>query len=775
MKNKILSLGIALLALVAGVSCDKNDGVDGAGLKVEFTETSVQFGAGEEKDLVFAVSGASGACTFDEERTTIPAEGWTVQLVNFSVSNGTGNGTLRAKAPETITSGKIFIYVKSETGELASASIQVSSLDKPSEEVILTVEKTLTMKAAETKKVAFTVREQIKRELDAVVQIMPDDGKWSARIAEFKVVEGGYDGVVEITAPAESSKASITIRIDDKNDEKTSYASTTIEASCTAPEVGVVLKLEQTSCTIAPSANAEIGFTVTGKDAVDLQAEIVPTSDDWKCSIKEFAAASAGGYTGVIAITAPATEGSAKASLTIKDKDGKEVAVELITLSATTINVTFELKSYSFSALQKRDIGIDVTCNGKVTLKSITTDLWRVQANSSTPKTDGTGYTGYVTLMAPSIPDEAELIIRVIDSAENVSDFAVKVSCEGGLPAPAIKSGANCIVVNKTGDVSFDAVKGNGEAVAGSKVALIWADNTNMLDENTLAYANGKISFKTGASFRSGNALVALLDSAGTIKWSWHLWFVQGLNLDAASGTFMNMNLGATSSEKVAESLGMLYQWGRKEAFPGPKDFSTDAEEAEEAFSADNMRAFTLADGYKWGVVDAVMASHDAEAQHPTELIYLGSQLAGSQSTDGWSAEADPCPKGWRVPNHKELAEHWDVVNGHAFIPNTYKAYGNGSTPVDYPDEWWPAAGNRMTHNGIRGWNGALRLTNYSGYYWSSTASFSKSEYDSEADIQDIGYNSGSILSWSAYNSINVSLSATNAKTTASSVRCIKE
>ena len=671
MKNRILTFGVALLALVAGTSCSKDDTTTDSGAwKIEFAEKSYELETGETKQLNFTVSGAVEDFAIEIK---VPEEGWKVNgLGKTQKSEGVFDCTFSLTAPEVKSSGKLYAEVTTASGKLLSGSCTVASSDDLSDDVKLT--------------------------------------------------------------------------------------------------------LDKTSCTVTPSATAELGFTVTGKGALNLTAAVVAESKDWKCSVKTFAVASKGGYEGTLSITAPATVGTSKATLTLTNKKGKEVASGVITLSATEISVTFDSAVYEFDALESKNIKIDVTCGGTVTLKSIVTDLWRVESNTSTRKEDGSGYTGTVKLMAPSIPDEASFIIRVIDSANNENDFAVKVICEGGLPTPAPKSGANCIVVSDAGAVSFDAVKGNGMAVSGAKVVRVWSDAEGLLDENSLKYNGGKISFSTATEFKAGNAVVALLDSAGKIVWTWHLWFVQGLNLDAASGTFLNMNLGATSSEKVAESLGLLYQWGRKEAFPGPKDFQSDAESAAEAFISDYTKPTLLADGYAWGVLkDTTLDSADVAAQHPTELGYLASQIYTSQTTAAWSAESDPCPKGWRVPNHHELAEHWGVIEDNVFQDDLYSAYGHGAAPAKFPNEWWPAAGNRMTHNGMSGWDGALRLTNYAGYYWTSTSSYSKSEYDSEADIQDIGYNSAPVLSWSCWNKLNISLSASNAKSTAASVRCIKE
>lgn len=153
------------------------------------------------------------------------------------------------------------------------------------------------------------------------------------------------------------------------------------------------------------------------------------------------------------------------------------------------------------------------------------------------------------------------------DEPENVTDLS--------------KSGtANCYIIKTAGDYSFDATsRGNGKKAEGvdfteeklnpADVRLVWQSNKDGLIDS-LSLKDGRIYFS--AKNLGGNALVAALDEAGNIIWSWHIWL---LNEDIADvktrkgALIMDRNLGATSLDPESpESHGLLYQWGRKDPFP---------------------------------------------------------------------------------------------------------------------------------------------------------------------------------------------------------------
>lgn len=92
-----------------------------------------------------------------------------------------------------------------------------------------------------------------------------------------------------------------------------------------------------------------------------------------------------------------------------------------------------------------------------------------------------------------------------------------------------------------------------------------------------------------------GNMIVAGYDSRGTVVWSWHLWFLDEEPEIKNSNDYAVMDrfLGATVAPTVAPadasvalgSLGLYYQWGRKDPFQGPKEMSIQSSGVTTGFS----------------------------------------------------------------------------------------------------------------------------------------------------------------------------------------------
>lgn len=163
---------------------------------------------------------------------------------------------------------------------------------------------------------------------------------------------------------------------------------------------------------------------------------------------------------------------------------------------------------------------------------------------------------------------------------------------------------ANCYVVSTPGTYSFDAtVIGNGRkgiltpisttffhtetpTIAPTQASLLWQTTPGLI--TSVSYADGHITFTKSSEVEYGNALIAAKNASGTILWSWHIWCTELGDLhtyisDYGSFETMDRNLGATyaSSEMVTDNdlllrtVGMYYQWGRKDPYVGPADLST--------------------------------------------------------------------------------------------------------------------------------------------------------------------------------------------------------
>lgn len=246
---------------------------------------------------------------------------------------------------------------------------------------------------------------------------------------------------------------------------------------------------------------------------------------------------------------------------------------------------------------------------------------------------------------------------------------------------------ANSYLIVQPGHYYFDAtVRGNGRTVEGldapsalsvSGARLVWQTKAGMI--KSVSYAAGKISINVGEV--NGNALVAALDGSGNIIWSWHIWFPKVLPKGLQSSTgdvVMEYNLGALSSNnKSVESYGLLYQWGRKDPFPGSPVMNGGN------LTMTNVPVYDI-DGKEVKITheDAlgtmIPGNHlEYSISHPT--VCIGNRLqyaegcrdwlpatesnaalwgnpAGSERNEaqypnaGSKSYFDPCPVGWRVP-----------------------------------------------------------------------------------------------------------------------------
>jgi hypothetical protein len=197
---------------------------------------------------------------------------------------------------------------------------------------------------------------------------------------------------------------------------------------------------------------------------------------------------------------------------------------------------------------------------------------------------------------------------------------------------------SNCYLIAKPGTAyKFKAtVKGNGHIPSElsstvtsadlnpGSVLVLWYNTRQTgsdwldvcpIDMASLSLANGYVHFDTPQEFHDGNLVVAAfaeegltydsitIDEAGcinnaTLLWSWNIWAVEDLDLDAEAikvtytaedqtqteFTVMDRNLGAlvngkdlTSSDPngfgAAAALGNTYQWGRKDPVPHVADY----------------------------------------------------------------------------------------------------------------------------------------------------------------------------------------------------------
>ena len=296
---------------------------------------------------------------------------------------------------------------------------------------------------------------------------------------------------------------------------------------------------------------------------------------------------------------------------------------------------------------------------------------------------------------------------------------------------------ANCYIVTSEGDYSFSAVKGNSSESVGdvASAEVLWESfgTSTAPSEGSLisdaSYWNGRICFH--ATDRKGNALVAAKDASGNILWSWHIWLTdkpgdQTYDTNAGAGVWMDRNLGATSATAGdVEALGLMYQWGRKDPFPGMAGTTSTTRAATSVKMPDSVASTSAT-----GTVAYTVA-------HPTTFISYtedaGSRYDWKYSKDDtlWSGSEktvyDPCPAGYRLPAGGKSGQwskaltggtgdyfntsNWDSANHGIDFTQTGRKLG----PESEGSIWYPAAGY------LDEYESPTRVGS-TGRYWSGTS-----------------------------------------------------
>ena len=315
---------------------------------------------------------------------------------------------------------------------------------------------------------------------------------------------------------------------------------------------------------------------------------------------------------------------------------------------------------------------------------------------------------------------------------------------------------------------------GANNGVDGAEV--VWADAANLVHSPSITHVGGEgfLDFEvTAADIQSGNAVVAVTKSAGagskTVLWSWHLWFAPKDALDKITVTnHQNKNYdftkealgwkpiqwsGSTYSsartvkvkveqtvanngtKQVAvlnitqnpggkkEGITTLYQFGRKDAFPG-----VDASKL-----ATNSH-FTENAGDHMSIMNGI--------QHP-DFYYTGGSNWNSNYGyyNLWSAD-NTVAGGWNVGNDNSVVKTvydpspvgFKMPANNAFTGFTADGKNDGTKNVDGTDDlqtfsdnfghnFWTSSSKTATINfpasGFRFSNGgSLTDVGRSGYYW---------------------------------------------------------
>ena len=292
---------------------------------------------------------------------------------------------------------------------------------------------------------------------------------------------------------------------------------------------------------------------------------------------------------------------------------------------------------------------------------------------------------------------------------------------------PSLHESANSYILYRAGTYKIKAVKGNStEVIQAVKDAVLLWEGSNAAAApalhaivSSVSYSEGYVTFDLAGG--QGNAVIAVRDAQENILWSWHIWVpgseVKGLA--RGSDYLMDRNLGARfsghpGSGDGVNTIGLFYEWGRKDPFPGSASWSSSGSisyvgTVGSSFSSSERNAQT-------GTVEWAIA-------HPQEYLYCKSATDADQDwlythDNGlWAAEKtiyDPCPPGWHVAGYKD----WYTC------PVTYTADIVFGADVNYygsATAWFPCGGYRFASDGNNHSSGIQ------AYYWSYDVNVNKS------------------------------------------------
>ena len=276
--------------------------------------------------------------------------------------------------------------------------------------------------------------------------------------------------------------------------------------------------------------------------------------------------------------------------------------------------------------------------------------------------------------------------------------------------------------------------KTNGGANAGVDGAkIVWADEANLvhLASTPIAHVGGNayLDFEVKQSdIKSGNAVVAVTKN-GTVVWSWHLWFAPKDALDkievtnhqnvkyyftketlgwkptewegttynkartvkvkveqtvANSGTKQETVINITQNPfSVKQAATTLYQFGRKDAFPGVDASKLATNSHFTQNGGDNM---SFQNGIQHPEIFYIWGSTWPRDYNQYNLWSMDNTTTGYNDNSVVKTIYDPCPAGFHMPA------------SNAFTGFTANGSGGGTMNVDGTDNWQTFK-NNFGHN----------------------------------------------------------------------------
>ncbi len=218
---------------------------------------------------------------------------------------------------------------------------------------------------------------------------------------------------------------------------------------------------------------------------------------------------------------------------------------------------------------------------------------------------------------------------------------------------------------------------------------IVWQEGYNSVIEDITVMGQGRealLHIKTKAN-KSSNAIVGV-KIGDKIRWSWQLWVTnynpntqtEGTTYTMNGLTFMDRNLGAIQAGAMGDlSLGMYYQWGRKDPFPTRGNLKT------QTTSTNSVTNIALSITNPETYIVPSSTSNDWYATEKNQ------GLTRWNSSQNKKTAFDPCPRGWRVPLNENKQSPWKGLT----LPSDTSLWGNGWYFNEKAMGYYPASGQR--------------------------------------------------------------------------------
>lgn len=221
-------------------------------------------------------------------------------------------------------------------------------------------------------------------------------------------------------------------------------------------------------------------------------------------------------------------------------------------------------------------------------------------------------------------------------------------------------------------------IGGSSTPLATSYIQLIWESEENVvnyLDMSVDELGNNVASFYVKPVLDDddelmdmvypGNAVIGAYDSQDNLIWTWHIWVTNSdpttETISIGNRTLMNINLGANinsegekKNNKIFESYGLYYQWGRRTPIVGPQSWDFALNEDKIVYNEKGYvrhfkyEASTAETGCVEWANDNPMTIITGNKDNVYDWLYEGHENLWDSAT---KSEHDPCPAGWRVPD----------------------------------------------------------------------------------------------------------------------------